>query len=168
VIGVVASPSADEVRRAITVRNTSGYSFLALREDAMKMAMGDNGYGDIPVTKIGQGFDFVPPAVPPPPPPVKPPAPKPPIAPTPKPAPTPAPAKKSGCFIATAAYSTPLDPRINVLRQFRDERLLADPLGRAFVKGYYTVSPPIAQAVSLSETLKWAVRGLIAPLVRGR
>lgn len=76
--------------------------------------------------------------------------------------------QKSGCFIATAAFSTPLAPEIEVLRQFRDERLLADPLGRAFVKGYYTVSPPIAQAVSLSETLKWAVRGLIAPLVRGR
>jgi len=76
--------------------------------------------------------------------------------------------QKSGCFIATAAFSTPLAPEINVLRQFRDDRLLTDPLGRAFVKGYYTLSPPVAHAVSMSETLKRMVRGLIAPMVRGR
>jgi len=82
--------------------------------------------------------------------------------------PAPAPTKKSGCFIATAAFGTPLDPRINVLRQFRDDRLMVDPLGRAFVKSYYTLSPPVAHAVSMSETLKRMVRGLIAPMVRGR
>jgi hypothetical protein len=96
---------------------------------------------------------------------VKPPAPKPPV---PKPTPAPQPAKKSGCFIATAAFGTPLDPRIDVLRQFRDERLLTDPLGRAFVRTYYTVSPPIAHAISMSEVLKQVVRGLIAPIVHGR
>jgi len=75
---------------------------------------------------------------------------------------------KSGCFIATAAYGTPQAPQIDVLRQFRDERLMTDPFGRACVKGYYTLSPPIAEVVSMSETLRKAVRALIAPLVQGR
>lgn len=84
------------------------------------------------------------------------------------PTPAPTPSKKSGCFIATAAFGTPLAPEIDVLRQFRDDRLMVDPLGRAFVKGYYTLSPPVAHAVSMSETLRAVVRGLIAPIVHGR
>jgi len=82
--------------------------------------------------------------------------------------PTPTTQPKSGCFIATAAYGTPQAPQIDVLRQFRDERLMTDPFGRACVKGYYALSPPIAEVVSMSETLRKAIRALIAPLVQGR
>lgn len=96
------------------------------------------------------------------------PGPTPPPQPAPSIKPTPQPSKKSGCFIATAAYGTPQAPQIDVLRQFRDERLMTDPFGRACVKGYYTLSPPIAEVVSMSETLRKAVRALIAPLVQGR
>ena len=72
----------------------------------------------------------------------------------------------SKCFIATAAYGTPLHADINVLRDFRDEYLMTNPLGRGFVKLYYETSPPIAEAISEHEGLRTGVReGLIKPLV---
>ena len=75
-------------------------------------------------------------------------------------------AAPSPCFIATAAYGTPLHEDIDVLRDFRDERLMTNPLGRTFVKIYYETSPPIADALREHEGLRTAVReGLIKPLV---
>ena len=72
----------------------------------------------------------------------------------------------SPCFIATAAYGTSLHEDIDVLRDFRDEYLMTNPVGRAFVKTYYTTSPPIADALREHEGLRVAVReGLIKPLV---
>ena len=38
-----------------------------------------------------------------------------------------------GCWIATAAYSTPTADEVQILRQFRDEYLLTNPMGRAFI-----------------------------------
>ncbi|KAH3768093.1 protein mono-ADP-ribosyltransferase PARP4 [Pelomyxa schiedti] len=52
--------------------------------------------------------------------------------------------KKAGCFIATAAFGTPMDTRINVLRCFRDTTLHSHWLGRSFTALYYTLSPPVA------------------------
>jgi len=62
------------------------------------------------------------------------------------------------CFIATAAYGSPAAEEINILRQFRDEFLLHNPPGRAFVAAYYATSPPIAEFVSRHEVLRTAVR----------
>ncbi|MBR0535791.1 MAG: prepilin-type N-terminal cleavage/methylation domain-containing protein [Clostridia bacterium] len=70
----------------------------------------------------------------------------------------------SMCFIATASYG--LDSgEVGALCEFRDECLKTNPLGRAFVKAYYTVSPPIAELISQSEPLKAAVRTALKPLV---
>ena len=82
-------------------------------------------------------------------------------APTPTPTPSPSP-----CFIATAAYGTHLHEDIDVLRDFRDEYLVTNPLGRTFVKIYYAASPPIADVIRANEGLRTVVReGLIKPLV---
>ena len=68
-------------------------------------------------------------------------------------------AKASGeCFIATAAYGTPAAAEIDVLRQFRDEFLMHNPPGRAFVSIYYQVSPPVADFISEHEALRTVVR----------
>ncbi|RCV62788.1 copper-binding protein (NosD) [Methanophagales archaeon] len=72
----------------------------------------------------------------------------------------------SPCFIATAAYGTPLHGDIDVLRDFRDEYLMSNPTGRAFVKVYYNASPPIADWIRANEGLGTAVReGFVKPLV---
>ena len=70
------------------------------------------------------------------------------------------------CFIATAAYGTPMAEEINVLREFRDFSLRPKALGRALVGTYYKVSPPIATVVSMSSGLRKVVRGLLCPFVK--
>jgi hypothetical protein len=70
-----------------------------------------------------------------------------------------------GCFIATAAYGTPLASEIDTLRTVRDRALLTNPLGRIAVAGYYALSPPLARAITSDERLRAGARALIAPLV---
>jgi parallel beta-helix repeat protein len=70
-----------------------------------------------------------------------------------------------GCFIATAAYGTPIADEVQVLRDFRDEYLLTNPLGQAFVDIYYQVSPPIAEFITEHPSLKPIVRTALLPAV---
>ncbi len=72
-----------------------------------------------------------------------------------------------GCFIATAAYGSYLDPHVKVLRYFRDNYLLTNPIGRGFTVLYYKVSPSIAYYISRHETLRLTARLALAPLVIG-
>ena len=69
-----------------------------------------------------------------------------------------------GCFIATAAYGS-LDPDVEVLRRFRDDRLLTNFAGRALVSLYYTISPPVANIIRSYEPLRTAVRFTLIPVV---
>jgi tetratricopeptide (TPR) repeat protein len=72
----------------------------------------------------------------------------------------------SKCFIATAAYGTPMSVEVETLRRWRDENLAASWPGQFFILAYYTLSPPIARMISASEFLKAAVRLLLKPLVK--
>lgn len=74
--------------------------------------------------------------------------------------------KRQGCFIATAAYGSPLAKEINVLRNFRDAYLIHRDWGREIVSLYYTFSPPIANVIEKSESLKKLVRIALKPLIR--
>jgi len=69
------------------------------------------------------------------------------------------------CFIATAAYGTPMAEEIQVLREFRDEYLLINPLGQALVDIYYGVSPPVAEFIIEHPSLKPVVRAGLLPAV---
>ena len=69
------------------------------------------------------------------------------------------------CFIATAAWGTPLAPEIDRLREFRDNTLLTGVLGTAAVDLYYHVSPAIADLVAASPALAMVVRMALIPVL---
>jgi hypothetical protein len=69
------------------------------------------------------------------------------------------------CFIATAAYGTPMAEEIQILREFRDAYLVTNPLGQALVELYYSVSPPIAEFITEHPVLKPIVRAGLVPAV---
>jgi hypothetical protein len=70
-----------------------------------------------------------------------------------------------GCFIATVAFGSYLDPHVKVLRDFRDMYLLTNSPGRVFVSYYYRYSPPIAVVITKHESLKSAARWALVPVV---
>lgn len=70
-----------------------------------------------------------------------------------------------GCFIATAAYGSYLHEDVVVLREFRDQVLMQYSLGRRAVELYYAYSPPIADRIAQSPSLKLITRVLLTPLV---
>lgn len=69
------------------------------------------------------------------------------------------------CFIATAAFGTPLAREIDFLRAYRDEKLASNQLGRSLVSTYYLLSPAIAFAVARTNPLRGAVRVLVRCIV---
>lgn len=73
-------------------------------------------------------------------------------------------ARPTLCFIATASYGHD-SGEVGLLCKFRDECLLTNPLGTAFVNAYYKLSPPVADFIRESEPLKAAVRVGLKPLV---
>ena len=68
------------------------------------------------------------------------------------------------CFVATASYGHD-SGEVGLLCEFRDKCLLTNPLGTAFVKTYYAISPPIADFIAEHEGLKAAVRLALKPLI---
>lgn len=73
--------------------------------------------------------------------------------------------KKGGCFIATAAYGSPLHPHLDILRDFRDRYLMPKKLGCVLVGLYYKYSPFAAELITKHKALKAAVKINLLPLV---
>ena len=71
----------------------------------------------------------------------------------------------SGCFIATAAYGSYLDPHVRVLREFRDHHLMSSVAGRHVVQFYYQHSPGLAAVIGRSRPLRAMTRWILTPLV---
>lgn len=71
----------------------------------------------------------------------------------------------SPCFVATAAYGTPMADEISVLRRFRDRHLLTNPVGEALVDAYYAVGPSLAAEIAQDDERRSIVRTLLGPVV---
>jgi hypothetical protein len=69
------------------------------------------------------------------------------------------------CFIATAAFGTPMAPEVQILRDFRDRVLLHFAAGRRFVEWYYQNSPPLADYIKDRPRLRALVRALLRPVI---
>jgi hypothetical protein len=67
------------------------------------------------------------------------------------------------CFVATAAYGSPLSAEIGVLRELRDRYLMSHALGRALVSSYYAVGPALAGVIGEHDSLRAAVRTALGP-----
>jgi hypothetical protein len=70
-----------------------------------------------------------------------------------------------GCFIATAAWGTPMDRHVRILKEFRDNCLLTNKIGRLFVDIYYRYSPAAADYISKHESLRFTVKWVLLPIV---
>jgi hypothetical protein len=69
------------------------------------------------------------------------------------------------CFVATAAYGSPLADEIWALRRFRDRYLMTNPAGRAFVDTYYSVGPYAADIIAEHPWMRTTTRALLTPFV---
>ena len=69
-----------------------------------------------------------------------------------------------GCFVATAAYGSPMGPHVEVLRDFRDRFLLDSDIGKRFLNLYYTYSPPMADYIANHDALRMVVRWSLLPV----
>jgi len=73
--------------------------------------------------------------------------------------------EEGGCFIATAAYGSYLNPHVQILRDFRDEFLIPSPLGRKLVHRYYQYAPCIADSMGNYGSLRFLVRQGLLPVI---
>jgi hypothetical protein len=72
----------------------------------------------------------------------------------------------SGCFIATAAYGSPLEKHVADFRSFRDRHLLTNPAGRLATAVYYAFSPPLAGVIASNDGFRALARRALAPIAR--
>jgi len=71
----------------------------------------------------------------------------------------------SGCFIATAAYGSLMEPHVQILRAFRDRFLATNAIGKGFLNLYYRYSPPIADFIRQHNILRFIIRWSLLPFV---
>ena len=70
-----------------------------------------------------------------------------------------------GCFIATAAYGTPMAPQVDVLRVWRERYLRPHGPGRFLIRAYEMLSPPLTDVIRDSAWLRAGTRALLWPIV---
>lgn len=69
------------------------------------------------------------------------------------------------CFVATAAFGSPMHESVAMLRKFRSEILMNYEWGRVFTKYYYQWGPPAAEVIAEHEILRTIARGILWPIV---
>jgi len=69
----------------------------------------------------------------------------------------------SGCFVATAAFGSALEPRVAALRHARDRLRPASPLFATATELYYRAGPAAAAVVARSDVARAVARRVIGP-----
>jgi hypothetical protein len=69
----------------------------------------------------------------------------------------------SGCFVATAAYGSEMQPQVTALRSVRDTLRPRSGLVAAAVDLYYRSGPAAAAVIQRSDTARTLARRLLAP-----
>jgi len=69
------------------------------------------------------------------------------------------------CFIESVLGVAKASEGIMVVRRFRDENLLANPVGQVLVGTYYKVSPPLAEFIRNHSVLRSIAREMLKPLI---
>ncbi len=69
------------------------------------------------------------------------------------------------CFVATAAWGSPMQDEVSMLRRFRDQALRSQAVGELFVEAYYTFGPALAATIEPSDTLRGLARTALGPAV---
>jgi len=69
------------------------------------------------------------------------------------------------CFVATAAFGSPMAPAVSVLRRFRDQVLMTTSMGQGLVVAYYRWGPVAAEWISDRPMARSVARALLWPLV---
>lgn len=70
------------------------------------------------------------------------------------------------CFIATAAYGTPLAYEIDILKKWRDDKLQHTYIGRRIIELYYRISPPLAEFIRPRNKLRQITRRIIGSFIK--
>ena len=68
------------------------------------------------------------------------------------------------CFVATHLYGID-DPRTDALRAWRDRALMSSRYGRALVRIYYTLSPPLVSLARRAPILDRPIRAVVDRIV---
>jgi hypothetical protein len=90
---------------------------------------------------------------------------------SPPPPPPPPQTVRGPCFVATAAYGSPLEPEVQFLRSFRDDVLRQTRAGNDFFdhfyKHYNRISPIITDMMEQDKDIKELVRwAIVSPIVK--
>lgn len=67
------------------------------------------------------------------------------------------------CFVASAAYGTSMNDKLDTFREFRFKRLLPHTWGRSFVKWYYHYGPYAARYIHDKPVMRAAARAFLWP-----
>jgi len=73
--------------------------------------------------------------------------------------------ENKNCYIATLVYDDINHPKVEFLRRYRDEKLLTNLLGKAFVKFYYLTSPTLVRILKPFKRIQSIIRLILDNII---